>query len=76
MDLAMKIALPLIMKMVPQLISLVTPALRGVIWSGVQTFKAKAYETPNPADNILADALEGLVVGLGLAPAEALPAQP
>lgn len=75
MDLAMKIALPLIMKMVPQLISLVTPALRGVIWSGVQAFKAKAYETPNPADNILADALEGLVVGLGLAPAEALPAQ-
>ena len=68
MDLAMKIALPLIMKMVPQLISLVTPALRGVIWSGVQAFKAKAYETPNPADNILADALEGLVVGLGLVP--------
>ena len=74
MDLAMKIALPLIMKIVPQLISLVTPALRGVIWSGVQTFKAKAYETPNPADNILADALEGLVVGLGLVPPDSQPA--
>ena len=74
MDLAMKIALPLIMKIVPQLISLVTPALRGVIWSGVQTFKTKAYETPNPADNILADALEGLVVGLGLVSPDSQPA--
>jgi lysozyme len=68
MDLALKIALPLMMKMLPNLISLVTPALRGLIWSGVTAFKEKAYETPNPADNILADALEGLVVGLGLNP--------
>ncbi|MBI5523377.1 MAG: lysozyme [Desulfarculus sp.] len=74
MELAMRIALPLIMKMLPNLISLVTPALRGLIWNGVTAFKEKAYETPNPADNILADALEGVVVGLGLNPPDSQPA--
>lgn len=72
--LAMKLLLPLLMKMLPQLISSVTPALKGVIWNGVQAFKTHAYETPNPVDNVVADAFEGLVTGLGLAPTDPQPA--
>jgi hypothetical protein len=73
-NLAMKLLLPLLMKMLPQLISSVTPALKGVIWNGVQAFKTHAYETPNPVDNVVADAFEGLVTGLGLAPTDPQPA--
>lgn len=70
---ALNLLLPLLAKMLPSLISSVTPALKGVIWTGVQAFKSHAYATPNAVDNVVADALEGLVTGIGVAPMEPQP---
>ena len=61
MNTVLRLALPIL----PQLLGLITPALRDSLESGIKELQAKAKTTDNPIDDILVAVLAG-VLGLEL----------
>jgi len=51
----------LLLKLLPLIISTVSPTIKDMICSFIENLEAKAKETPNPWDNIAADLLRALI---------------
>jgi hypothetical protein len=49
------------LQLLPQLIPMMTPALREIIVQGVKEFRKRAKETSNPIDDFIAELLWNLV---------------
>ena len=57
----MNVILKLVLPVLPQILSLVTPVLRETLEDVVKDLYAKAKKTDNPLDDILVAVLAGLI---------------